>query len=108
MPKSTDSSDLTAVADLDRLVHEPACLAIMSLLYVIESADFTFLMNQTGLSWGNLSTHMTKLEEAGYLEVEKGFKGRRPNTTLRLTPQRRQAFSRYARKMKQFFKDLPD
>jgi DNA-binding MarR family transcriptional regulator len=107
MPKSTDSSDLTEVADLDRLVHEPARLAIMALLYVIESADFTFLMNQTGLSWGNLSTHMSKLEEAGYLEVEKGFKGRRPNTTLRLTPRGREAFSEYARKMKQFFKDLP-
>jgi DNA-binding MarR family transcriptional regulator len=107
MPKSTDSSDLTEVADLDRLVHEPARLAIMALLYVIESADFTFLMNQTGLSWGNLSTHMSKLEEAGYLEVEKGFKGRRPQTTLRLTPKGREAFQEYARKMKQFFKDLP-
>jgi DNA-binding MarR family transcriptional regulator len=108
MPKSTGSPDLTEVADLDRLVHEPARLAILALLYVIESADFTFLMNQTGLSWGNLSTHMSKLEEAGYLEVEKGFKGRRPQTTLRLTPKGREAFSGYARKMKQFFKDLPE
>jgi DNA-binding MarR family transcriptional regulator len=106
MPKSTGSPDLTEVADLDRLVHEPARLAIMALLYVIESADFTFLMNQTGLSWGNLSTHMTKLEEAAYLEVEKSFKGKRPNTTLRLTPRGRKAFQDYASKMKQFFKDL--
>jgi DNA-binding transcriptional ArsR family regulator len=55
--------------EIDRLVHEPARLAIMALLYVIESADFTFLMNQTGLSWGNLSTHMSKMEEAGYIDV---------------------------------------
>jgi DNA-binding MarR family transcriptional regulator len=108
MPKKPGSSDLTAVAELDKLVHEPARLALMALLYVVESADFTFLMNQTGLSWGNLSTHMSKLEEAGYLAVEKSFKGRRPNTTLRLTPRGRQAFQEYASKMKQFFKDLPD
>jgi DNA-binding transcriptional ArsR family regulator len=86
MRKNTPGSDLSEVADLDRLVHEPARLAVMALLYVVESADFAFLMNQTGLSWGNLSAHMSKLEEAGYLEVEKGFKSRRPNTTLRLTP----------------------
>jgi DNA-binding MarR family transcriptional regulator len=64
-------------------------------------------MNQIDLTWGNLSTHMSKLEEAGYLEVEKSFKGRRPNTTLRLTPRGRKAFQEYARKMKQFFQDLP-
>ena len=107
MSKSTDSPDLSELADLDRLVHEPARLAVMALLYVIESADFTFLMNQTGLTWGNLSAHMSKLEEAGYLEVEKRFKGRRPNTTLRLTPQGRKAFHEYARKMKRVFQDLP-
>jgi DNA-binding MarR family transcriptional regulator len=101
------SPDLSALADLDRLVHEPARLAVMALLYVVESADFTFLMNQTGLTWGNLSAHMSKLEEAGYLEVEKSFKGRRPNTTLRLTPQGREAFQAYARQMKQIFRDFP-
>ena len=101
------SPDLSALADLDRLVHEPARLAVMALLYVVESADFTFLMNQTGLTWGNLSAHMSKLEEAGYLEVEKAFKGRRPNTTLRLTRKGRGAFQAYARRMKQIFRDFP-
>ena len=57
----------------------------MAILYVVDSADFTFLMAQTGLSWGNLSSHMSKLEQAGYIEVEKAFKGRRPNTQLKLT-----------------------
>jgi DNA-binding MarR family transcriptional regulator len=107
MSESSGSSDLAQVADLDRLIHEPARLSVMALLYVIDSADFTFLMNQTGLTWGNLSAHLSKLEEAGYLEVEKSFKGRRPNTSLRLTPKGRQAFQEYTRKMKQFLKDLP-
>jgi len=107
MSESTSSPDLSALADLDRLVHEPARLAVMALLYVVESADFTFLMNQTGLTWGNLSAHMSKLEEAGYLKVEKSFKGRRPNTALRLTPQGREAFQEYARRMKQVFQDFP-
>ena len=103
----SENANLVELADLDRLVHEPARLAVMSLLYVVESADFTFLMNQTGLTWGNLSAHMSKLEEAGYLEVEKSFKGRRPNTNLKLTKQGREAFREYGRKMRQVFKDLP-
>jgi DNA-binding MarR family transcriptional regulator len=108
MSKNSGSPDLSELADLDRLVHEPARLAVMALLYVIESADFTFIMNQTSLTWGNLSAHMSKLEEAGYIEVEKVFKDRRPNTTLRLTPKGRQAFHAYAQKMKGVFQDLPD
>ena len=79
----------------------------MALLYVLDSADFTFLMNQTGLTWGNLSAHMSKLEEAGYLEVEKSFKGKRPNTLLRLTTRGREALQKYVHKMKQVFQDLP-
>jgi DNA-binding MarR family transcriptional regulator len=107
MSNRPSSPDLSELIDLDRLVHEPARLAVMALLYVIESADFTFLMNQTGLTWGNLSAHMSKLEEAGYIEVEKSFKSRRPNTILRLTPHGREAFHKYALKMKQVFQDLP-
>ncbi len=105
---NADSYNLSSLAEIDRLVHEPARLAIIALLYVIESADFTFLMNQTGLSWGNLSTHMSKLEEAGYIEVEKSFKGRRPNTNLRLTPKGRKAFQDYRAKLKKVLDDLPD
>src|SRR4030065_1179297 len=94
----TGSPNFSKLAEIDRVIHEPARLAIMALLYVIESADFTFLMNQTGLSWGNLSTHMSKLEEAGYIDVEKSFKGRRPNTNLRLTEAGRRAFRGYSQK----------
>lgn len=94
--------------DIDKLIHEPARLLIMALLSVIESADFTFLMQQTGLTWGNLSSHMSKLEEAGYIEVEKTFKGKRPNTMLRLTDSGRDAFRIYRRTMKNILDDLPD
>ncbi len=102
------SNNLAALNHIDRLVHEPARLMLMALLYVVTSADFTFLMSQTGLTWGNLSTHMSKLEEAGYLEVEKTFKGRRPNTMLRLTLQGREAFQTYRRSMKLVLDDLPE
>ena len=108
MTNLTSSPDLSELANLDRMVHEPARLAVMSLLYVLESADFTFLMNQTELTWGNLSAHMSKLEEAGYIEVEKVFKDRRPNTTLRLTPKGRTAFHEYTQKMKRVFQNLPE
>ncbi len=105
---NANKHNLSHLAEIDRLVHEPARLAIMALLYVIESADFTFMMNQTGLSWGNLSTHMTKLEEAGYIEVEKTFKGRRPNTNLRLTPAGRSAFQEYRQKLREVLDHLPE
>lgn len=101
------SSD-TDFTDVDRLIHEPARLMLMSVLYVVESADFTFLMNQTGMTWGNLSAHMSKLDEAGYLEVEKTFKGRRPYTVLRLTPQGRNAFRDYRKKMLKMLDELPE
>ena len=106
MSKPDGNADLSALAEIDRIIHEPARMAVMSLLYVVESADFTFLMNQTGLTWGNLSSHMAKLEEVGYIEVEKAFKGRRPSTTLRLTAQGRLAFRQYALQMKQVFGDF--
>lgn len=79
--------------DIDRLVHEPAGLMILANLYVVESADFTFLMNQTGLTWGNLSSHLSKLEEAGYVQIEKEFVDKKPHTMLSLTGQVAKPFS---------------
>jgi DNA-binding MarR family transcriptional regulator len=102
------SEDLRTIGGVDRLVHEPARLMVLALLYVVESADFTFLMSQTGLTWGNLSSHLSKLEEAGYVEVEKEFKGKKPHTMLHLTDEGRAAFREYRRSMKQVLNDLPD
>jgi DNA-binding MarR family transcriptional regulator len=92
---------------VDRLVHEPARLAILANLYVVESADFVFLLRRTGLTRGNLSSHMNKLEAAGYIEVTKGFKGKRPHTMLRLTDSGRAAFDAYREQMEQVLTDLP-
>lgn len=108
MTEMGDYPSVAGLSEIDRLVHEPARLMLMAILYVVESADFTFLMNQTGMTWGNLSTHMSKLEEAGYIEVEKSFKGKRPNTMLRLTPEGGAAFQTYRQIMKQVLEDLPD
>jgi DNA-binding MarR family transcriptional regulator len=108
MTESASPPDLVGFSDIDRVVHEPARLMLMAVLYVIDSADFTFLMNQTGITWGNLSAHIGKLEETGYLEVEKSFKGKRPNTMLHLTPQGRTAFQTYRLKMKQLLDGLPE
>jgi DNA-binding MarR family transcriptional regulator len=94
--------------DIDRLIHEPARLKLMALLYVLESADFTFLMTQTGMTWGNLSTHMSKLEKATYIVVVKTFKGKRPNTMLRLTDAGREAFQKYRQQMQQMLDELPE
>ncbi|MCP4357056.1 MAG: transcriptional regulator [Chloroflexi bacterium] len=93
---------------IDKLIHEPARLMIMANLYVVESADFTFLMNQTGLTWGNVSSHLTKLEKAGYVAVEKTFVGKRPYTLLHLTADGRAAFQTYRQKMALVFDPLPD
>ena len=94
--------------EIDKLIHEPARLMIMANLYVVENADFTFLMNQTGLTWGNLSSHLAKLEKMAYVNVEKTFVGKRPYTLLRLTEEGRQSFQRYRKTMQQLFEDLPD
>lgn len=104
----TGSSELPSLTDIDRLIHEPARLTILAVLYVLDSADFIFLMRQTGMTWGNLSSHMSKLEEAGYIEVEKEFKGKKPHTMLHLTEEGRAAFREYRGRMKQVLDDLPD
>ena len=96
------------ISEINKLIHEPARLMIFSFLYVVESADFTFLILQTGLTWGNLSAHITKLENAGYIEVLKKFKNKKPNTMLSLTKKGREAFDTYRNNMKQLFEDLPE
>jgi DNA-binding MarR family transcriptional regulator len=81
--------------DLDRVIHEPARLAIMANLFVVDSADFVFLLNRTRLTNGNLSSHMSKIEAAGYVEVTKEFVDRKPRTMYRLTRRGRVAFTSY-------------
>jgi DNA-binding MarR family transcriptional regulator len=82
-------------ADADRLIHEPVRRVIMTILYTVESADFLYLLRETGLSKGNLSSHLSKLETAGDVGIEKTFRGKVPLTICSLTVRGRTAFRRY-------------
>jgi len=93
--------------NIDRLIHEPTRLMIMSQLYVVESADFLFLQHQLQMTPGNLSAHLSKLEEAEYVEIVKEFIERKPHTALKLTKKGRIAFNDYRKNMKKVFENLP-
>lgn len=93
------AEDLRTIANLDRTIHEPARLMIMIILYSLEEADFVFLQHATGLTKGNLGAHLSRLEEARYLEVEKTFQGKVPRTLYRMTDKGRDAFRLYRRQL---------
>jgi DNA-binding MarR family transcriptional regulator len=102
-------SEANAGADwIDPIIHVPARLLIDTQLFVVDGADATFLMNQTGLTWGNLGSHIGKLEAAGYVEVKKTFHGKKPRTMIRLTEEGRAAFQEYRSTMQQTLSGLPD
>lgn len=100
------NEDQEKAIDLDKIIHEPARLQLMAQLYVVEEADFIFLMRQTGLTWGNLSSHMSKLEDAGYIEVRKEFQDKKPRTILRMTTVGREAFDQYRAALDEVLKEV--
>ncbi|UCF77807.1 MAG: transcriptional regulator [Candidatus Eiseniibacteriota bacterium] len=107
---SRDGADRTEphpLSNIDQLIHAPARLMLLTYLYVVESADFVFLKRMTGLSWGNLSTHLSKLEEAGYVALDKEFRGKKPHTMVSLTEHGRTAFSEYRSRMQEILDGLP-
>jgi DNA-binding MarR family transcriptional regulator len=106
--KKASSEHELLQANIDRLVHEPARFMIMAYLYVVESADFLFLQRQTGMTWGNLSSHLSKLEAAEYIVVEKSFLNKKPHTMLRLTKKGQTAFEQYRKSMKRVLDNLPE
>jgi len=95
-------------ADPDRLLHEPARLQALVQLAVVSKADFTWLLQKTGMTRGNLSVQMSKLAEAGIVEVEKRFHNNRPQTLYRLTANGRNALQNYKESMQQILDALPD
>jgi DNA-binding transcriptional ArsR family regulator len=97
-----DKERTPSILNLDRMVHEPARLAILSALSAAEEIDFLFLLKLTDLSKGNLSSHTQKLEEAGYLQTIKAFRGRTPATSFRITTAGRAALENYQSTMKSF------
>ncbi len=100
------NEDLRQMADVDRLIHEPARLLIVTLLVPVEKVDFLYLLHETGLTKGNLSTHLSKLEEAGYVQIEKTYRGKIPQTLIRLTPTGKAAFEDYREKLKRIVSRL--
>ena len=97
------TSSLQNLSGLDRVIHEPARLMLVALLSSIESADFLFLLKESNLSRGNLSVHLSRLEEAGYVQTEKTFRGKIPHTEYRLTPKGKSAFDRYRKSLGSIF-----
>jgi DNA-binding transcriptional ArsR family regulator len=88
------------MSDLNRLIHEPARLTIVALLSSVKEVDFLYLLRETGLTKGNFSTHLVRLEEAGYVDIEKTFRGKIPMTLVRLSSEGRVAFQSYRKSMK--------
>ena len=99
MPSNPANEELQPLAEIDKLIHEPARLMILATLHVVESADFLFVERQTGLTRGNLSSHMSKLENAGYIEITKEFVDKIPRTLLRITDDGKTALLSYVERM---------
>ncbi len=87
------------MSELDRVIHEPARLLIVALLHGVKEADFLYLLRESELTKGNLSSHLAKLEQAGYVEIEKTYRGKVPLTITRLTETGRAAFENYRKSM---------
>lgn len=108
MKDTSNSTELHPLQDIDQVIHASARLMILTYLYVVESADYVFLIHLTGLSWGNLYTHLKKLKEAGYILISKEFKENKPHSTVSLTESGRKAFKAYKKSIQQVLDDLPD
>ena len=91
------------IAGLDRVIHEPGRLMILSLLWPIKECDFLYLRNATEMNKGNLSSHLARLESAGYVEIEKTYRGKVPQTLLRMTPAGSTAYEKYRQALKTAF-----
>ena len=105
---ATNVNEYENQLDIDKLIHEPARLKILAQLYVVDSADFIFIMRQTGLTQGNVSGHLNKLENAGYVEIIKKYLGKRPITLVSLSKKGRVSFKKYVQIMHQLFDDLKE
>jgi DNA-binding transcriptional ArsR family regulator len=106
MSRSSRDSEAVTSASIDRTIHEPARLSILAVLRAFETADFLFLARQTELSRGNLSSHLSKLETAGYVEIVKEFVEKMPRTLVRMTDAGRGAVEEYRTAMRKILSSL--
>jgi DNA-binding HxlR family transcriptional regulator len=97
------SGSLQNLSGLDRVIHEPARLTLVALLSSVESADFLFLLKESELTKGNLSVHLSRLEEAGYVQAQKTFRGKIPHTEYHLTSKGKSAFDQYRKSLGSIF-----
>jgi DNA-binding transcriptional ArsR family regulator len=102
------ADDFRSMISIDRIIHEPARLIIAAILYAVDSADFLFLLRETGLTKGNLSSHLARLEDVGYVDIEKTFHGKVPRTICRLTDSGRIAFDDYRERLKRAIDTMPE
>ena len=97
---TADRSNIDSLLAVDRVIHEPARLVVLTILAEAEEVEFKFLEQVTGLTKGNLSSHLAKLEDAEYVEIKKSFRGKIPLTTLKITRRGRQALGHYRKQFK--------
>ena len=102
------ADDFRNMIHVDRIIHEPARLIIAAILYAVESADFLYLLRETGLTKGNLSSHLARLEDVGYVDIEKTFHGKVPRTICRLTDSGRIAIDDYREHLKRAIETMPE
>jgi DNA-binding MarR family transcriptional regulator len=95
-----------SLIDVDKLIHEPSRLMILTILNVVDKADFVYLQRETGLTRGNLSVHLTKLNEAGYIDIQKTFNGKIPQTMCMITENGKAAFVKYTEYLKKVVKKI--
>lgn len=100
--------ELQPLADLDLMIHAQARLMILTYLYVVDSVDYVFMLRLTGMSWGKLASHLSKLEEAGYVDIEKTYQGKKPKSILRMTKRGRAAYKAYKDNLQEVLGNLPD
>ena len=94
------NDQIRAISELDRVIHEPGRLMLVAILSAVKRSDFLYLQQETEMNKGTLSSHLSRLEEAGYVEISKTFRGKTPQTLIELTPAGRKAFERYRRQVK--------
>lgn len=97
-----------SLTDIDRLIHEPSRLVICAVLMTVKRAYFLYLKRETGLTRGNLSSHLSKLEKNGYIDIKKTFEGKTPRTLCEMTLEGRKAFAAYREQIKQVAAQLPE
>jgi len=99
------SANSRSLAEVDRLIHEPSRSVILAILAAVKDSDFLYLQRETGLTKGNLTVHLSKLENAGYIKIKKTYRGKVPLTLCTITESGRKAFENYRKQLQKFVEE---